>query len=485
MNLKNIKKVHFIGIGGSGVSALCRWFLLAGRSLGEGGYFGNQISGSDVADSEIISELKKLGAKIFIGHRESNLDDAADLAVYSSAIPEDNPELKKADRLKIKALSYPETLGEIMNNYSESIAVSGTHGKTTTTAVLGLILEKAGFNPTVIVGSVVREWDANARIGKSDYFLSEACEYRRAMLNLNPKMIVLTNIEKDHLDYFRNLEDIKSAFREYVGKLPADGLLVFNQDDPVSNELAKHHQGKKISYTLNKRLTMSFDETSPSYIQTSELRAENIIQLAGKQLFDLVWRGENLGQFQIFIPGIFNISNCLAASALALELGVAPEIIKKALADFRGVWRRFEKVGEINGAVIISDYAHHPTAAREIIKAAKQFYPGKKILAVFQPHQEDRTKKLFDEFVQSFNSADAVIMSEIYFVAGRTEKQKMISSFDLVEAIKKTGYSPIFYAKNLEETKKMIIAKLKNFDIILIMGAGDIFKVSLELSKSQ
>src|SRR3989338_11622517 len=184
MNLKNIKKVHFIGIGGSGVSALCRWFLLAGRSLGEGGYFGNQISGSDVADSEIISELKKLGAKVFIGHRESNLDDAADLAVYSSAIPEDNPELKKADRLKIKALSYPETLGEIMNNYSESIPVSSTHGKTTTTAVLGLILEKAGFNPTVIVGSVVREWDANARIGKSDYFLSEACEYRRAMLNL-------------------------------------------------------------------------------------------------------------------------------------------------------------------------------------------------------------------------------------------------------------------------------------------------------------
>lgn len=458
----NFKKIHFIGIGGIGVSALARLFLARGALVG----------GSDISESEIVSDLKRMGANIFLGHKEENLDNNTDLVVYSPAVPEDNPEFQKAKKLNIVLKSYPEALGMVMAGFKKTIAVSGTNGKTTTTALSGLILENAGRDPTVVIGSKLKNWGGNLRVG-GDYFITEACEYKRAMLNLNPKIIVLTNIEEDHLDYYKDLEDIKSAFAEYVKKLPSDGILIFNKNDKASCEVAEFSKVKKLSYTIKVgRATSDFGNAS-------DLTAKNVLQENGKQSFNLVFQGKDLGMFEIFIPGLFNIYNALAASLLALSLKIDAEKIRETLKDFRGAWRRFELVGEKNGTLIISDYAHHPTAIRETIKGAKKFYPDKKILVVFQPHHQDRTKKLFNDFVESFDEADEVILSEIYEVAGREKDEEKISSLDLVKAIQKNGFKNISFAENLQKTKEMIKSKLNDFDIVLIMGAGDIYKIGI------
>lgn len=460
-NLK-FKKIYFIGIGGIGVSALARLFLARGA----------RVSGSDISESEIISDLKKMGANIFLGHKEENLENDTEFIIYSSAVPENNPEFQKAKKLNIILKSFPEALGQVMSEFKETIAVSGTNGKTTTTALSGLILENAGCDPTVVIGSKLKKWSGNLRIGKSDYFITEACEYKRAMLNLNPKIIVLTNIEEDHLDYYKDLQDIKSAFSEYVKKLPYDGMLIFNQDDEASREISESSNVQKLSYQLG---------GDASKLETTDLIARDILQESGRQSFNLVFQGKDLGIFEIFVPGLFNIYNALAASLFALALGINAEKIRETLKNFRGAWRRFEIIGERNGALLISDYAHHPTAIRETIKGAKKFYPNKKILAVFQPHHQDRTKKLFDDFVESFDGAHEVILSEIYEVAGREKDEKKISSSDLVKAIQKNGFKNISFAENLQKTKEMIESKLSDFDIVLIMGAGDIYKIAENL----
>lgn len=453
--LKNYTKIHFIGIGGIGMSAVAKLCLK----------FGKRVSGSDVAGSEIISDLKKIGAEIFLCHNESNLKNGADLVVYSPAVPRDNPELLKAANLKIPLKSYPEILGAVMEEFKEKIAVSGTNGKTTTTFLAGLILEKAGFDPTVIVGGKAREWGGNLKTGKlKEYFIAEACEYKRSMLNLNPKIIILTNIYEDHLDYYKDIEDIKSAFIEYIKKLPQDGLLIYNTDDQVSKEIADSFEIPKLSYAIN---------------SDADLKAVNIVQESGKQSFDLMWKRNIIAGFQIFIPGIFNIENSMAASLLALKFGVDAEIIKEALKNFRGTWRRFEKIGEVGKTIIISDYAHHPAAIKETLEGAKNFYPGKKILAIFQPHQKDRTIKLFNEFVDSISYADEAIISEIYSVEGRNEAGREISSKDIVSAVREKYKSfPVSYSKNPEDAENLILEKISDFDIVLIMGAGDIYKVA-------
>lgn len=455
MILKNYTKIHFIGIGGIGVSAVAKLCLESGKI----------ISGSDIADSEIISDLRKLGAEIFLSHNEFNLKNDMDLIVYSPAVPRDNPELLKAENLKIPFKSYPEILGAIMEEFKEKIAVSGTNGKTTTTFLVGLIMEHAGFDPTVIVGGKAREWGGNLKTGKSkEYFIAEACEYKRSMLNLNPKIIILTNIYEDHLDYYKNIEDIKSAFIEYIKKLPQDGLLIYNADDKVSKEIADSFEIPKLSYAIN---------------SGADLKSVNIVQESGRQSFDLIWKGNIIHGFRIFIPGIFNIENSLAASLLALKLGITPKIIKETLKNFHGVWRRFEKIGEVGKTIIISDYAHHPAAIKETLEGAKNFYPGKKILVVFQPHQKDRTIKLFNEFVDSLSYADEAIISEIYSVEGRNEAVREISSKDIVNAIREKYKSfSVSYSKNLEDAENLISEKISDFDIVLIMGAGDIYKIA-------
>jgi len=455
IDMEKIKKVHCVGIGGIGVSAIAKFFNVTGK----------EVSGSDAyAFNTRQQDLEKKGIKIFIGHRKENVSDDVDLIIYSSAVPKDNPELLN----NITKFSYTEALGQIMASH-KGIAVSGTNGKTTTTAMLGKILEEGGLSPFVIVGGQVSGWDGNLLLGKGDIFVVEACEYKRGMMNMQPKVIVLTNIEEDHLDYYKDIEDIKSAFIDYVKKLPEDGLLVYNKDDENTVLVADEAISKKISYAIENE---------------ADLIAQNIIKGNGFQSFELLWQGNNLGNFKLYIPGVFNIYNALGAIATAISLGVSYDNVKKVVELFSGTWRRFEKVGEKNGVIIISDYAHHPTAVRETINGAKNFYPSKKILAVFEPHQKDRTIKLFDDFVKAFDGANEAILSEIYEVAGRNEARHNISSRDLVSAIK--GQKPAFlisYAKNLEEAEKMVREKMSNYDVVLVMGAGDIYQVAENLVK--
>ena len=456
MDINNLKKIHFVGIGGIGVSAIAKLMIWQGK----------KVSGSDCQQSEITDELKKMGAKFFIGHQRENLADNIDLLICTLAVPEDNPEIIKAKKLGIPIFTYPQALG-FLTKEKFGIAVCGTHGKSTASSMLALILKKAELDPTVVIGSKVADFNGNAAAGKSEYFVFEACEYKRAFLNYYPKIIILNNIELDHTDYYKNAKDYQSAFEEFVGHLPKNGTLIYNGDD-VRVSSIKYQVSSVVKFGLNKN---------------SNVRSCGIKFEKGVTKFKVYYNNKNLGKFILKVPGIFNIYNALGAIATALLLEIKPEIIKKTLADFRGIWRRFELVGEINGAKIISDYAHHPTEVKATIEGAKNFYPEKRIVAVFQPHQRNRTKKLFNDFIKSFDQADMVILSEIFDVVGREEKKDSdVSSLDLVKEIKKhSKEKTVLFAKDLKKTKKIILENARKNDIILVMGAGDIYKIISKL----
>ncbi len=476
MDFSEIKRVHAIGIGGIGVSALAKYLALTGV----------EVSGSDSFDSEIVREMENLGTKVFIGHNRKNVPTDANLVFFSDAVPENNPERVRARELGIAEISYAKLLGELSKT-KQTIAVSGTNGKSTTTAMVGLILERAGYDPAVIVGSKVPGWKyGNLRMGESDWLVVEADEYRAHLLDLFPSHAIITNIEEDHLDYYRDLGHIKETFGEFAKKLDMEGNLVINNDDPACGELLALRSADT-----------GFDAQKVSFgvSETADYIAKNISIKAGEQSFD-VWRNfcgaECMGRIVLAVPGRFNLMNALGATALCLSLGMSFETIQESLSDFLGIWRRFERAGvlpgswmEDNAPIIVSDYAHHPTSVAGTIKAAREFYPNKKLVVVFQPHQHNRTKKLFNDFAQSFAGADVLILSEIYDVPGREEdKDQDISSKDLVAAVKEKGLVPdCRYGGGLEETEKIIRAIAQAGDIILIMGAGTIDKVARQLCK--
>jgi len=428
--------IHFVGIGGIGVSALARYYLLKKQ----------KISGSDLVSSEIVDELKKQGAKIFIGpHSSKNICKGIDFVVYSPAVSLDNPEIKKARELKIKIYSYPQALGRLTKrNYT--IAVSGTHGKSTTTAMIALIFVKAGLDPNVIIGTKLKEFeDSNCRIGKSRYLIIEADEWNASFLNYWPKIIVLTNIEKEHLDYYKNLNHILKTYKKYIGHLPDDGFLIYNSDD------------KNISKILNS--TSKFQSLKYSLKQKEAEKIKKVLK----------------------VPGEHNIYNALAALTTARILEIPDRISYKALSEYKGAWRRFEEKDlkiENCKLKIISDYAHHPTEVLKTLEAVREKYPFKKIICVFQPHQYQRTYYLFNDFVKVFKKApiDEIIITDIYDVAGRERKsiKSRADSKKLVERIKKTNviYLPI------KKIEKYIKENIKKGDILVIMGAGDIYKLA-------
>ena len=396
MEFKDFKKIHIIGNKGIGISALAK--VLAAKGI--------EISGSDIETG---------------GHSAANVPSDADLVIYSNAIPADNIERKKARELGIKEMSYPEALAEFIKG-KKVIAVAGTNGKTTTTAMIGWIMEAAGLDPTVIVGSRVLAWDSNARVGNSEWVVIEADEYKRAFLNYHPDIAVITNIAKDHLDYYKDLADIQSAFSEFEKNLKPGGVLV---------------------------------KYSPADAQGMKL----------------------------LIPGKFNFENAAAAASVANYLKINPGVAKQALETFTGTWRRFERAGKFGNTEIISDYAHHPDAIRVTLQAACEAYLGKKILAVFQPHQHNRTKKLFPEFVSSFceSPVNDFIISEIFEVSGReAAADQDISSKDLVEKLTACGKNAI-YAGNLDDCGQKVKRVINNYDVIIFIGAGDIYKIPEKL----
>jgi len=435
-------KIHFIGIGGIGVSALAKYYLKSGH----------KITGSDLVSSEITEALKKKGAKIFLGPQKAqNIQRNVDLVIYSPAVKKDNPELKEACKLKIvncklKIMSYPKALGELTKNHY-TIAVSGTHGKSTTTAMIGLLLTKAGLDPTVIVGTKLKEFgDSNCRVGKSKYLIIEADEHFASFLNYWPKIIVLTTLEPDHLDYYKNFKNYTLAFKKFISHLPKDGCLIANCDD---------------------KNVYSIFSTTAKNVKWYSLKNKESRKL--KKILK--------------IPGEFNISNALAALTVARILKIPDKISFKALSEYKGSWRRFEikntnlhkSEHKSTRITLISDYGHHPTEIKVTLRAAREKFPKKKIWCIFQPHQYQRTYYLFKDFVNVFRKTpvDKLIITDIYDVAGREDK-KIKQKVNSQKLVKKVNKENVIYLPK-EQLSNYLKKNLRSGDVLLIMGAGDIY----------
>ncbi|MFC1629865.1 UDP-N-acetylmuramate--L-alanine ligase [Patescibacteria group bacterium] len=432
------KKIHFIGIGGIGVSALAQYYLEKDH----------KISGSDLSSSEITKMLKKKGVKIFIGEQKAkNLAKDTNLVIFSPAVPGNNPELKKAKKLDIRYQSYPEALGELTKKYF-TIAVSGTHGKSTTASMIGLLFVKAGLDPTVIIGTKLKEFqNSNCRVGKSKYLVIEADEHFASFLNYRPQIIILTNIEKDHLDYYKNLKNILKSFKKYISYLPSSGVLIANKDD-INISKIKNLESKTVNYSIKQR-------------ESKEIK--KILK----------------------VPGTHNVYNALAALTLARILKIPDKVSYKALSKYQGSWRRFEtKQSIINSRqlIIINDYAHHPTEIKATLSATREKFGKKKIWTIFQPHQYQRTFYLFKDFIKAFKEADELVLTEIFDVAGREEldiKEKT-SSKKLANEIKKSAgwrNKRVHFIKNFQNIPEFLKNKVKENEVIIIMGAGNIYKL--------
>lgn len=449
--LKEYKKIHCVGIGGIGLSAIAEIFL-------DGGY---QVSGSDLKESASTKRLEKLGATIYLGHDEKNLNDS-DLVVYSNAVTEDNPELKAAKSKNITLLSRAEILGLMMKEHKESIAVAGTHGKTTTTSMISVILEEAGLSPTILIGGNLPAIGGNVKVGKKNFIVAEACEYMDSFLRLNPTRKVILNIDSDHLDYFKGIEHIVNSFEKFANSGPSTGTVIAYTANPFVSAIMKKFQGRVISFGLNPK---------------RDYWAENIaFDRHGLPSFDVLFRGKTLGRLSLSVPGEHNVINALAAIACCHDLGVDSKSIFKTLKDFQGTQRRFDLLGTTNkGVRIIDDYAHHPTEIRATLSACKNF-DHKKLWCIFQPHTYTRTLALLDEFSKAFEDADAVVLAEIF--PAREKNVYNVSSSDLAKKIKQTSPDKeVHYFKSFEEIVNFIRENAKPEDLVITMGAGDIYKV--------
>ncbi len=463
---------HFVGIGGIGMSALAK-FLVSKEK---------HVTGSDVHDSETIQDLNKKGIHVSIGHDRSHILDGVEVVIYSSAVPSTNPERAAAREREIPEVSYAQFLGEVSKTFS-TIVITGTHGKSTTTALVGLMLEAAGYDPTVLVGSFVPTFeDKNLRLGKGRFFVVEGCEYQANMLNLHPEMIVLTNIEEDHLDYYRDINHIRDTFQIFADKLIGKGMVVMNADDAESMKLKVE---RPITYGLRvPPPSQGGGKGVVANVADSNYTALDRITNAGEQSF-AVSRFEDsgtiLGRLKLIIPGSHNVLNALSATAAAMELGVPFETCARVLETFPGIWRRFERVGTWREADVISDYGHHPTAVEKTISAAREFFPGRRIVLCFQPHQHSRTRALFDGFVHALQLADETIVAEIYDVAGRNEEHEMSSRL-IVEKIKKENPNAhVMFSANFDAVKSALEQVVRSNDVLIVMGAGDIDCIAREI----
>jgi len=443
------KPIFFIGIGGISMSALA-------VILNSDGFV---VRGSDFKESEVTRDLEAKGIEVAIGHSAENVKDPS-LCVYTAAIKEDNPELIKARSLGIPVIERAVLVGAIMKRYKNAIAVAGTHGKTTTTSMVTEILLAADLDPTVLVGGMLSSIGGNLRDGGRDYLVTEACEYCRSFLKFSPTLSIILNVEEDHLDYFKDINDIIDCFSDFAELTPDAGAVVVNYDDQEAIAAVKDSSKKVISFGI--------ENNDAIY------RAENISYSAdGYGIFDVYRSGEKIMNVSLSVPGEHNIKNALSAIATAEFLGVSQQAIEKGLAAFCGTGRRFEKKGEIKGAYLIDDYAHHPTEIKATLSAAQNVGNGK-IFCIFQPHTYTRSYKLKDEFAQSFKLCHEVIFADIY--AAREKDTGLISSKDLADAVNDVS-SNAKYLGDFEKICEYIIKEAKPGDVVITMGAGDIFKV--------
>lgn len=446
-------RVHFIGIGGISMSGLAEILLQENF----------QVSGSDAHESPLTKRLEEKGAAIYIGQRASNIEDSIDLVVYTAAIHPDNPEYACVVKKGIPLLTRAELLGQIMANYSMPIAVSGTHGKTTTTSMVSHMLLEGGCDPTVTVGGILPAIGGNIRVGKSGFFVTEACEYTNSFHSFLPKISIILNVDADHLDFFRDIDHIRQSFRQFAQILPTDGCLIINSDTPEYQTITDGLPCKVVTYGLE----------NPGNYTASSIQFDK----KGNPSFICIKDSQPLGTFTLSIPGIHNVSNALAAIALGLELGLDIDVIRKGLTGFSGTDRRFQHKGSIGGVTIIDDYAHHPTEIRATLSSAKN-YPHEKLWCVFQPHTYTRTHALFTDFAQALTLADHVVLADIY--AAREKNTIGITSKDLQKEIQKLG-TPCEYFPTFDEIENFLLENCTNGDLVMTMGAGDIVKVGERL----
>ena len=449
---KSVRKVHMVGIGGIGMSGIAEILLDQGF----------EVSGSDRQLSEITDRLEKLGAKIFKGHAAKNLDDA-DVVVYSSAVHLDNPELAAAAEKKIPVIRRAEMLAELMR-MKYGIAIAGTHGKTTTTSMTSLVLMEGGLDPTVIVGGKLSSFGGtNARLGHGEYIVVEADEFDRSFLQLTPVIAAITTLEREHLDIYTDLEDIKRAFVEFANKVPFYGFVILCLDEPSIQEILPLIRKKIVTYGVNAQ---------------SDLRAVNISFDANRSKFNLLQRGKDLGEINLNVPGLHNVKNSVAAIGIGLELGIEFSKIKKAVESFTGVYRRLEIKANIDGVMIVDDYAHHPTEVQATLSALKSGWPQRRVVAVFQPHLFSRTRDFHDEFGKSFLNADVLVVTEIY--PAREEPIQGITGELIVNDARAFGHKEAYYVQDKKHLSEFLMKIKKYGDIVVTLGAGDISKYGEE-----
>ena len=456
LNFTHPEHIYFIGIGGISMSGLAEILLEKGFT----------VSGSDSQKSSLTELLESKGALIHYGQRAENIGNDIDLVVYTSAIHPDNPEYAAMKKMGIPSLTRAQLLGQMMKNYAVPIAISGTHGKTTTTSMISEILLKADADPTLSIGGILKAIGGNFRIGHSDLFVTEACEYTNSFLSFFPKIGIILNVEEDHLDFFKDIEDIRSSFRRFAQLLPKDGALIINGEIPEVSAITQGLPCQVITYGKD-----------PSFHYHPEQ-----VHYDGKGCASFLLLGKDGFQenFRLGVPGEHNIYNAIAAIILGNLLGIPASAMKAALSGFNGTDRRFEYKGQVKGAVIIDDYAHHPTEITATLKAAGN-YPHKALWCVFQPHTFTRTKKFLGEIAKALLPADHIVLADIY--PARETDSLGISSKDLQEEIESLGKS-CSYFPSFGEIEKFLLENCSPGDLLITMGAGDVVNIGENLLKA-
>jgi UDP-N-acetylmuramate--alanine ligase len=448
-----LRRVHFVGVGGSGMSGIA--LVLANM--------GFEVSGSDVKESATTQGLSKVGVRVAIGHAAANCQDA-DVVVYSSAVQSGNPELESARARGIPVIRRAEMLAELMRMKS-AVAISGSHGKTTVTSLVAHTLERAGLDPTSVIGGVVRGTGSGARVGQSEYLVAEADESDRSFLALYPTIAVVTNIEAEHLDVYRDLADIRREFTRFVNRVPFYGSVVLCIDSPAVRAIRPRVARRTVTYSVD---------------AAADLRARDM-QLCGfSSAFTLEFHGKDMGRFSVPLPGRHNVANALAAIAVASELGIDFRATEQALRVFSGVHRRLEKRGEKAGVTVFDDYGHHPTEVRVTLAALRHAYPDRRIVVVFQPHRYTRTKLLAADFGPAFSAADVVVLTRIY--AASEPEMPGVDASMIEAAVKASGPRPsVSYIPELAQVPAALAPDLKAGDVVLTLGAGNVWTIGEEI----
>lgn len=455
INLDNNRQhIHFVGIGGISMSGLAEIL----------NYEGFNISGSDIKESEIIKSLREQGIHVTIGQKAENIENDTDIVVFTAAVKHDNPEILAAEQKGIPVIERATLLGAIMEKYKNSIAVSGTHGKTTTTSMVSEITMAAKLDPTITVGGILKSINGNIRLGSSEYFVAEACEYFDSFLHFKPYVGIILTIDADHLDYFKNIENIRSSFHKFAENISQRGTLVINTSIPDYKDIFSEIKSNVLTYG--------------SHDPTADITAENIsVSSKGTYSFDIIMHGNTECHISLSVPGKHNIDNALAAFAAAKVFKVDNKYIIEGLESYTGTDRRFQYKGTFCGVTVIDDYAHHPTEIKATLAAAKNIEKNR-LVCIFQPHTYSRTYNLINDFSTAFADADKIIVADIY--AAREKDIGLINSAQLVEHIRQTGKDAV-YVGDFEAIKDYVRHNCQSGDLLITMGAGDVYLIGESL----